>query len=364
VWPKEKRNTAHGVYRELDDIEFPMAEVNAAVDDSPGGLGQFLKHLAASLKVPFGAVLLGMISLASFMAHRTMAQYTPMLGVPPLPWLIWLGNSGEGKSKLIWWMKQVIKECEKRATMRALRKYKNQRKQEKEEKEKEKVQDPPPQPQPEQGADAGLESASDAEEEPTKRSKAPGKLTFCWDTGTLFGAGALMSANQERCFAILHETKRVLKAIVNDTPGNSPDSFIKLYDRDDFCNSVLGVGSKFINENPFFPLFGGSHLEDYHELFGTPTVDALGVHYRCDSFHLFEEAPGTLADFGLIGQCLGDLFMFMGPNSSRTGSRHMALGASGCVRDMLRDVATMPPQRNKDTTGEGPRFSVVGAMPG
>ena len=72
--------------------------------------------------------MLGMMSLASFMAHRTVAQYTPMLGVPPLPWLVWLGNSGEGKSKLIWWMKQVIKECERRATSRARRRFKDQQK--------------------------------------------------------------------------------------------------------------------------------------------------------------------------------------------------------------------------------------------
>lgn len=100
-----------------------------------------------------------------------------------------------------------------------------------------------------------------------------------------------MSTNQERCFAILHESKRILKGIVNDTPGNSPDSFIKLYDRDDFSNSVLGHGSKFSNDFPFFVFFGGAHLEDYHELFGTPAVDALGVHYRIDGFRIYSRRP-------------------------------------------------------------------------
>ena len=97
----EKKNTAHGVHRELEDSEFPMAEMTAALDSSAGSIGNFMKHLTASLKVPHGAVLLGMVSLAAFMAHRTVAQYTPMLGLPPLPWLVWLGNSVEGKPKLI-----------------------------------------------------------------------------------------------------------------------------------------------------------------------------------------------------------------------------------------------------------------------
>ena len=101
---------------------------------------------------------------------------------------------------------------------------------------------------------------------------------------------------------MLHETKKVVQAIVKDSPGNSPDAFIKLYDRDDFCNTVLGQGSKFINDNPFFVFFGGSHLEDYHEIFGTPMTDALGVHFRLDSFHLYQDAPEKLEDFGLMDQ--------------------------------------------------------------
>ena len=121
-----KTNTAHGVYAELENIAFPRSDADLALGESCGTLGMFVKQLAASLKVPYGAALLGMVALASFMAHRTVAQYTPMLGVPALPWMLWLGNSGDGKSKLIWWMKQVIKACEKRATNRAMLAYKEE----------------------------------------------------------------------------------------------------------------------------------------------------------------------------------------------------------------------------------------------
>ena len=132
---QEKRNTIHGVYRDLEDIPFPVDDARNAFGGGAcsGSLGHFTMLLASSLKVPYGAVVLGMLSLAAFMAHRTVAQYTPMLGVPPLPWLSWIGNSGDGKSKLIWWLKQVIKECEKRATKRAWRKFKQETKLKKEE---------------------------------------------------------------------------------------------------------------------------------------------------------------------------------------------------------------------------------------
>ena len=136
-----RKNTTSSVYRELEDVEFPMKAAVGALGEDAGTLGEFMTKLAGSLKVPFGAVMLGMMSLSAFMSYRTVAQYTPMLGVPPLPWLQWLGNSGDGKSKLIWWLKQVIKECEKRATRRAIRKYKVDKKNKKEAKDAKEAED-------------------------------------------------------------------------------------------------------------------------------------------------------------------------------------------------------------------------------
>ena len=65
------RNSPDGVYKELEDIGFPVEEAEKAMGTEPSTLGRFIMDLAHSLKVPFGAVVLGIASLASFMGHRT-----------------------------------------------------------------------------------------------------------------------------------------------------------------------------------------------------------------------------------------------------------------------------------------------------
>eukprot|EP00973_Karenia_brevis_P064668 8983277-Karenia_brevis.AAC.1 len=62
----------------------------------------------------------------------------------------------------------------------------------------------------------------------------------------------------------MHEMRRLLAKVMKDEPGCSPDAVIKVYDRDDFNNSVLTQGSQFENEHPWFPWFGATHLEDVH----------------------------------------------------------------------------------------------------
>ena len=78
-------------YRRLYEIAFKEDEIRAllkaAADIEDDDFGTFAAELASSLKVPWGSTFLGSVGLASFMLHRTVAQYTPMLGthrsIPP-----------------------------------------------------------------------------------------------------------------------------------------------------------------------------------------------------------------------------------------------------------------------------------------
>ncbi len=79
-------------------------------------------------------------------------------------------------------------------------------------------------------------------EEPQGKLKSPQRTKYIWDVGTLWGAGAQMACNGGRCCGILHEMKKFFKGVTQDTAGNSADALVKLYDRDDFSNAVVGQG--------------------------------------------------------------------------------------------------------------------------
>ena len=51
-----KKNTVHGLYRQLQEKAFSSKQVEATVGTSHGSLGKFVADLAASLKVTCGAV--------------------------------------------------------------------------------------------------------------------------------------------------------------------------------------------------------------------------------------------------------------------------------------------------------------------
>ena len=84
---KEVKDSTSAAYKELAAVKFPADEVKKLLDDSGAStLRTFLEDLSASLQVPLGTVFMGWLSLTAFQLHRTVAQYTSMLGVPPLPW--------------------------------------------------------------------------------------------------------------------------------------------------------------------------------------------------------------------------------------------------------------------------------------
>ena len=53
-----------------------------------------------------------------------------------------------------------------------------------------------------------------------------------------FGWGGKMKANGGRVFVALHEGKVLLNKVLHDAPGCDGQSLNKLYDRDEFSNTV------------------------------------------------------------------------------------------------------------------------------
>lgn len=74
----------------------------------------YLNRLQGALQLPWETVFLQLLSMTSFSLHQTVAQYTKMLGIPALPWLGLVGRPGEAKSVVIWFIKQVVMELQKR----------------------------------------------------------------------------------------------------------------------------------------------------------------------------------------------------------------------------------------------------------
>eukprot|EP00973_Karenia_brevis_P037604 5189558-Karenia_brevis.AAC.1 len=274
------------VYHALEEVNFPEDEIVLLLGglEDVGSLASFLNELAKSLQVPFGSLWLGLIAVSGFESHRTVAQYTPMLHSPGFRYLGNVGRSGDGKSKVVWLLKQIVKEREKRDTNLKVA----------ESKELDEGQD---------GVDEPGHDHDTAAERPKKKTKvaAPHSTKWVWDTGSLHGAAQVMSGNGERCMAFLHEGKKVMKDILADAPGSRADSFVKLYDRDDYTNSVLNASSFFQNDFPCFVLYMALHLEDFFSLFGGEAEDPAGVRWRVDWFYLPGQVP-TLKDFGSLEQ--------------------------------------------------------------
>ena len=88
--------------------------------------------------------------------------------------------------------------------------------------------------------------------------------------------GAKMSASDGRIYISLHEGKPLLSKVLHDTPGCDPQAFNKLYDRDEFSNTVLTSQSQFSIRNPWAVLWLAIHIEDVIDLFGN-CKDPLGA---------------------------------------------------------------------------------------
>ena len=60
-----------------------------------------------------------------------------------------------------------------------------------------------------------------------------------------------MKANGGRIMVALHEGKVILSKVLQEVPGCDPQLLNKLYDRDEFSNSVLATASKFSERLPW-----------------------------------------------------------------------------------------------------------------
>lgn len=100
-----------GVYQQMAALPLSKERITELLGKE---FMEWLSHLQGALQIPWETVFFMLISMTSFQLFKTVAQYTNMLGVPPLPWLGVLGRPGEAKSIAIWFVKQVILELQKR----------------------------------------------------------------------------------------------------------------------------------------------------------------------------------------------------------------------------------------------------------
>ena len=107
--------TMDDLYEDLERVPFPEDAVKQLLGAAPAAA---VSNFQGALQIPFEVILLMLVSLASFGLYRTVAMFTPMLGIPPLPWMVHLGRTGHGKSIVVWLLKQTILEVQKRVNRR------------------------------------------------------------------------------------------------------------------------------------------------------------------------------------------------------------------------------------------------------
>ncbi len=329
--------TAEDLYSDLEDVPFPESEIKELLGTR---VAHTVGNFQTALQLPFATVFLAMVSMMTFSLHRTVAQYTPMLGVPPLPWMVLLGRTGDSKSLMVWLIKQVILEIQTRTNRRRAKEAKKPALADDILEQPELREDSAPPAAPSQNSDAmDVESdAADAAEVPAAAAEAPAdaaeasaappleeeeliklfqqlvdeandaedtqgsvkwqRASYTTDTGTVFGWGAKMRNNGGRVFVALHEGKILLLKVINDTPGCDGQPLNKLYDRDEFSNTVLTKGSQFQELQPWVVLFLAMHCEDLRDIFDK---DPLGIFNRFDWFarkgHI-----ANLEDYGPLEQ--------------------------------------------------------------
>lgn len=325
VLDNPKTATVDDVYYALEAVPFPEGRIRELL---PDGFVNFLTLLQGALQIPFATVLLSVVGLASFAMHRTVAMYTPMLGVPPLPWVGVVGRTGEGKSLAIWFQKECIKELQKRAHRREVKaaraeaaearakaaedvhgKSSSRRRRKvagpalEKEDEGPALEEAPMHGAGEDGPVAEEhDDGSEAEEASAKRArKTPTMKKFTVDGGTILGWGPIAQVNEGRVYAALHEGKQLLHKVTTDAPGCDPQSLNKLYDRDEFSNSVLSAGSKFQVDQPWILIWMALHLEDLREIYAGGGKDPLGTFARFDFFARKGHVP-TLDEYNELEQ--------------------------------------------------------------
>ena len=102
----------------LDQAYTLLSEVPLDQDEVSKGLGDdcwdWMKKLQGALQMPWETIFFGLISIVTFGLANVTAQYTSMLSVPPLPFLGVAGRPGEAKSVLVWFIKAVMMELQRR----------------------------------------------------------------------------------------------------------------------------------------------------------------------------------------------------------------------------------------------------------
>lgn len=265
-----KKATAEDLYHDLEEVYFPEERIKTLL--GPATTTQ-LEELQNALQLPFATVLLAKVSMAALGIKNTTSMYTKMLGVPPLPWPAHLGRTGDGKSLVVWELKQIALELQTRENRR--RKIAAKGSASKKPPADEGLEVAAPQPPAED------EEPDEADEEVEVQKYVEASLTA--DTGTVIGWGPKVMANNGRLLVALHEGKILLSKVMRDQPGCDGQTLNKLYDRDEFSNTVLTAGSKFSCQQPWVLLWLAMHLEDIWELF-SGGKDPLGIFNRFDWF--------------------------------------------------------------------------------
>ena len=83
----------------MENIEVPIEHL---YEQAGAEFKVELLRLQGALQVDVVTVFMSLVSLTSFQCHGTVAQYTKMLGIPPLPWMGLTGRPGLRKSIIIW----------------------------------------------------------------------------------------------------------------------------------------------------------------------------------------------------------------------------------------------------------------------
>jgi len=237
-----------------------------------------------ALSSPLGANYMALHSLASFEMPKVVALYTQLLDVPALSWKLQLGKSGDGKSLVVNFIKEILKlrrsqlqEHYEAVYNEALKKWKQH------------------------GATPDM---------PLKPG-APNVKTICDDGSAVAWCHSMSSPeNEARGFVVLHECKKFMASASNASGAFPATTLCKLWDRDDNSHDVQDYNKEFTLEKPLLVIYMAGHLEDKHKCFFHG--DELGIDNRLDSFMLppqvnhLEEFPMDLdkdAVYGYAAAC-------------------------------------------------------------
>ena len=233
-------------------VPFP-ASILAA--DAPH-VWAFCTSRGRALSCDPGALYLALHSLACFELPHVTAKYTELLDVPSVTWKLQLGKSGDGKSLVVNFVKEVLKL--RRVQLQSH--YEAAHKKAVEEWVKKKGND--------DGAGKPL---------------PPKVKTICDDGSAVAWCHSMsLPENESRGFVVLHECKKFMSSASNVAGAFPATTLCKLWDRDDYSHDVQAFNREFTLEKPLLIIYMAGHLEDKHKCFYNG--DELGIDNRLDTF--------------------------------------------------------------------------------